>query len=675
MNDKAINSRAKLPMSKSSHDRKSKIEYWQDIPWKRAEKVVFSLQRRIYQASQRGDVKAIRRLQKLLLRSFFAKAIAVRRVTQDNQGKKTAGIDGIKSLTPKQRLELVYSLNPLTGKAKSVRRVWIPKPGKDEKRPLGIPTMEDRARQCLVKLALEPEWEARFEPNSYGFRPGRSCHDAIEAIFNALRCKTAYVLDADIAKCFDRINHKVLLEKLNTFPAMRRQIKTWLKSEIKDGKELFPSKEGTPQGGVISPLLANIALHGLETMIENWIMTKKIKDLSGTTLSKSNKKKSISIIRYADDFIIIHKDLDIIREATENTKAWLSQLGLELKPEKTRVCHTLKMHDKEKPGFNFLGFNIRQYKTGKHHANKTPKGDRKLYTLHIKPSKESYLRHYRDISQIIERYISAKQRNLINKLNPIIRGWSNYYKYSVCSKIFQKIDSLIFWKLKKWADKRHPKKNWKYKKPKYWKTIGGDNWVFSDGKYRLHKHKKNYDESQTKTRKKGNKRQGEKFIKVKNTYSPYNGDTVYWSSRLGKHPDMPTSKAKLLKWQKGKCPHCGLNFKHEDVMEIDHITPRKAGGGSSYKNLQLLHRHCHDEKTREDLKLIAEYQNRKELEKQHNKSIKWFNDLFSQEKWKWINDTPVLISACDKSHVSEEPYEVKVSRTVLKTSGSGDRFA
>ena len=290
-------------MSKSTHDRKSKIEYWHQIPWKRAEKVVFSLQRRIYQASQRGDIKAIRRLQKLLLNGFFAKAIAVRRVTQDNQGKKTAGIDGIKSLTPKQRLELVYTLKPLTGQAKSVRRVWIPKPGKDEKRPLGIPTMEDRARQCLVKLALEPEWEARFEPNSYGFRPGRSCHDAIEVIFSTIRLKTAYVLDADIAKCFDRINHNVLLNKLNTFPAMRRQVKAWLTSEIKDGKQLFPSTEGTPQGGVISPLLANIALHGLESLLKDWIMTKKIISLSGRSIGGINKRTSISIIRYADDFI------------------------------------------------------------------------------------------------------------------------------------------------------------------------------------------------------------------------------------------------------------------------------------------------------------------------------------------------------------------------------------
>ena len=661
-------------MSKSSHDRKSKIEYWQDIPWKRAEKVVFSLQRRIYQASQRGDVKAIRRLQKLLLRSFFAKAIAVRRVTQDNQGKKTAGIDGIKSLTPKQRLELVYTLKPLTGKAKSVRRVWIPKPGKNEKRPLGIPVMEDRARQCLVKLALEPEWEARFEPNSYGFRPGRSCHDAIVQIQNCLKQKTAYVLDADIAKCFDRINHKVLIEKLNTFPAMRRQIKAWLTSEIKDGFELFPSSEGTPQGGVISPLLANIALHGLENHLKTWIKGKTIRHPTGKVMSKIQKGESLGVIRYADDFVIIHKDIEIIKEATEITKTWLKELGLELKPEKTRVCHTIYRHEKEKPGFNFLGFNIRQYKTGKHHANKTPTGKVKPYTLNIKPTKEKCLKHYKEISQIINRHKAAPQRALISKLNPIIRGWSNYYKYSVCSKTFKKIDYLLFWKLKKWADKRHPKKSWKFKKPKYWKTIGGDNWVFSDGNSRLIKHKKNYDEPEIINRKKGRK-QKEYFIKVQNKRSPYDGDTVYWSSRLGKHPNMPTSKAKMLKWQDGKCPHCGLSFKYEDVMEIDHIIPRKAGGNSSYKNLQLLHRHCHDEKTKDDLKLIAEYQNRKELEKQYNKSIKWFNNLFSQEKWEWINDIPVLTSVRDKNHVSEEPCEAKISCTVLKTSGSGDRFA
>src|SRR4028118_133308 len=243
---------------------------WRDIPWKKLEKCVFKLQKRIYRAASRGDVKTVRKLQKTLMRSWSAKCLAVRRVTQDNQGKKTAGVDGIKSLSPVQRLALVKRLK-ISRKASPLRRVWIPKPGTDEKRGLGIPTTHDRALQALVKLALEPEWEARFEPNSYGFRPGRSCHDAIGAIFNAVSQKSKYVLDADIAKCFDRINHKALLEKLNTFPTIRRQVRAWLQAGVMDGKELFPTREGTPQGGVISPLLSNIALHGMEYRIKEYV--------------------------------------------------------------------------------------------------------------------------------------------------------------------------------------------------------------------------------------------------------------------------------------------------------------------------------------------------------------------------------------------------------------------
>ncbi|MDF0555273.1 reverse transcriptase N-terminal domain-containing protein, partial [Kamptonema sp. UHCC 0994] len=194
---------------------------WKDLNWRKLERVTFKLQKRIFQASLRGDVKAVRKLQKTLIRSWSAKCIAVRRVTQDKQGKNTAGVDGVKSLSPIQRVKLVKRLR-ITGKAKPTRRVMIPKPGSDEKRPLGIPTIEDRALQALVKLALEPEWEAKFEPNSYGFRPGRSCHDAIAAIFNNIRYKAKYVLDADIAKCFDRIDHKALLAKIHTYPTLSR---------------------------------------------------------------------------------------------------------------------------------------------------------------------------------------------------------------------------------------------------------------------------------------------------------------------------------------------------------------------------------------------------------------------------------------------------------------------
>ncbi len=193
------------------------MDEWRTIPWRTLERAVCKLQTRIYRATQRGNVPAVRRLQRLLVQSRAAKLLAVRRVTQDNRGKRTAGVDGVKALTPPQRLRLAHAIR-LPTKARPVRRVWIPKPGTNEQRPLGIPTMADRASQALLKLALEPEWEAKFEPNSYGFRPGRSAHDAIEAIHNALRWKAKYVLDADIAKCFDRINQEALLRKLNTTP-------------------------------------------------------------------------------------------------------------------------------------------------------------------------------------------------------------------------------------------------------------------------------------------------------------------------------------------------------------------------------------------------------------------------------------------------------------------------
>ena len=305
---------------------------WKDLNWRQLEKVTFKLQKRIFQASERGDVKAVRKLQKTLIKSWSAKCIAVRRVTQDNQGKNTAGVDGVKTLTPKHRINLVGKLK-LTGKAKPTRRVNIPKPGTTETRPLGIPTINDRALQALVKLALEPEWEAKFEPNSYGFRPGRSCHDAIGAIYLSIRQKAKYVLDADIAKCFDRIDHKALLSKIHTYPTLNRQLKTWLKAGYCVGNELFPTNEGTPQGGVISPLLANIALHGMEERVKQYAET-----LKG---QKAINRSALNLIRYADDFVIIHEDLNVVKKCQEIIAEWLSDMGLELKPSKTKLTHTL----------------------------------------------------------------------------------------------------------------------------------------------------------------------------------------------------------------------------------------------------------------------------------------------------------------------------------------------
>lgn len=488
----------------------------------------------------------------------------------------------MKSVTPKQRLELVSELK-IGKKVKPTRRVWIPKPGTEEKRPLGIPTMYDRALQALVKLALEPEWEAKFEPNSYGFRPARSPHDAIEAIFIGINQKPKFVLDADIAKCFDRIDHKTLLIKLNTSPTFRRQIRGWLKAGVMDGKQMFPTSEGTPQGGVISPLLANIALHGMEERIKQYAETLDIKNSKGHQIGKRDKRNCLSLIRYADDFVILHEDITVVQRCQQIIAEWLKDMGLELKPSKTRLTHTLNECGEEKPGFDFLGFNIRQYQVGKYDSKQ---GFKTLIT----PSKKKLKIHYDRIASIIDDHKAAPQAALIRRLNPVIIGWSNYYSTVISKESFSQLDHLMYQKLKAWAESRHPNKSKERIVNKYWQTRGGNNWVFAtrlEGKnpLRLQSH------AETPI---------VRHVKVKGDASPFDGNLIYWSSRMGTHPETTKRVATLLKKQKGKCTHCGLYFREEDVLEIDHIIPKVQGGKDEYKNLQILHRHCHDTKTATD---------------------------------------------------------------------------
>jgi len=548
-------------------DAEHPIEDWTQIPWRKLERKVYRLQKRIYQASLRGNDQAVHNLQRLLMKSKAARTLAVRRVTQENQGKRTAGVDGVKSIKPAQRLALAHHLRHHQRiKPLPTRRVWIPKPGKAEKRPLGIPTMLDRAHQCLTKLALEPEWEARFEADSYGFRPGRSAQDAIQAIFIYICKQPKYVLDADIANCFNQINHEALLHKLQTFPAMRRAIKAWLKAGVLEEKMFEPTPAGTPQGGPLSPLLANVALHGMVQAIQQGY----------------KGKDRPRLVRYADDLVVLYRTREGIEQARSRLESWLKDMGLEMKPSKTRVAHTLEVLETEPPGFDFLGFEIRQYPVGKHHSG-TLHGRRLGFKTLIRPSKEAIKRHREALRAVVLAGTGLSQAALIGQLNPKIRGWSRYYRSVAAKKTLNDCDYHLFPLLLRWAKRRHTRKSASWIRTRYWRTMGQDHWRFatSDGLYLS-------DHAATAI---------QRHVKVKGTVSPFDGNLLYWAKRLQQsHPLTKSKLGALLHKQQGKCRWCELYFTESDLIEIDHITPRCEGGTDALSNLFALHRHCHDQR-------------------------------------------------------------------------------
>lgn len=458
-------------------------------------------------------------------------------------------------------------------KARPSRRVWIPKPGRpSERRPLGIPTITDRAKQTLVKMTLEPEWEAKFRPNTYGFRPGRSCHDAIEAIFSTLKRKTAYCLDADISGCFDNINHNALLKKLNTTPTITKVIKGWLKAGIMEGGMFQPTKSGTIQGGTISPLLANIALHGLEEHIKTALTSELFshkKEKLGQT-SHRDAQSALNVTVYADDFVILHESEEIIFKAKTLTEEWLKTIGLELRSSKTRISHTLNSCKGRKPGFDFLGFVIRQYPV---------KCSKKGYKLLIKPSHKSIKQYKLAIKQKIRKMRGAPQEGLIKELNPIIKGWSRYYTSVVSSRIFRSLDNAMNRKLWKWALYRHNNKGKCWIKRKYFKKYDNDNWRFmTNNNVILTRHSDNAIKRHT---------------KVKGSKSPYDGDWVYWGSRISKVPGKSFQVIRMMKRQQGRCGYCNLWFRFDDFVHIHHQDRNR--GNNNSKNLLLLHKHCHDQ--------------------------------------------------------------------------------
>jgi len=572
---------------------------WKDFDWRKAEKKTYKLQKRIYKASKSGDIRKVRKLQKTLLRSWSNRMLSVRKVTQDNKGKKTAGVDGIKSLSPKRRITLARSLK-IKGKADPTKRVYIPKP-KVEERPLGIPTMKDRALQALVKSVVEPEWEAKFEPNSYGFRSGRSCHDAVSQIKKCIQHKAKYVLDADIAKCFDRINQEKLLQKIGVSGQLRRQIKAWLKSGVMDRGTHKKTEQGTPQGGVISPLLANIALHGMENDLMSYVLKIPVK-LEGQENSKRRRISGTSFIRYADNFIIIHHDRDFLKYCKTFINTWLNDIGLELKPSKTRMTHTFQseLSDDGKAGFDFLGFYIQQHKAGKYRSSRNSHKQIHGFNTLIIPTKDNQKQHQERLEETIRRSQTEPQIGLIVKINPIIRGWANYYQHSDIKtvRISSKQDYLTYLKLRRWAKRRCQNKTSR-EYAKYWfkrkyTKLNGEKSTrieFACGdKENEPKQAFHADVECSST----------KYVKIKGGKSPYDGDILYWSRKLGRHPEIYNREAKLLKSKKGKCNECGLHFFSVENWEIDHVLPKSLGRNDTYDNLQFLHSHCHDKKTRTD---------------------------------------------------------------------------
>jgi RNA-directed DNA polymerase len=423
---------------------------WRQIDWRRAEREVRRLRQRIFTASRAGDLSRVRRLQTLMLRSRSNALVSVRRVTERNAGRLTAGVDGEVVLTPEAKAELALRVQDAHEpfKALPVRRVFIPKPG-GKKRPLGIPVITDRVHQARVLNALEPEWEARFEPKSYGFRPGRGCHDAIEAVFQAAKGKSPrrlWALDADLAGAFDRIGHDHILHQVGSFPA-RGMIRAWLKAGVIENGRLSRTEDGTPQGGIVSPLLLNIALHGMEKA-------------AGARYGADQHatKGSAILIRYADDFVAHCHTRQQALEVKARLAAWLAPRGLAFNEDKTKVVSLSE-------GYDFLGFNVRRYR----------------HKLLIKPSTTALRRIRRRLRDELRSLRGSNAQAVIRRLNPIIRGWAAYYRTQVSAVAFGKLDHYLWRLTLKWATRSHANKPTDWIVRRYFGAFNKarhDRWVF-----------------------------------------------------------------------------------------------------------------------------------------------------------------------------------------------------
>jgi RNA-directed DNA polymerase len=549
---------------------------WDAVRWRRVQDEVRRLRERIFKATRDGDLARVRNLQKLMLRSLANLLASVRRVTEINAGRATAGIDGQVVLTSPGRTELVAQLRGQPGcwHARPVKRAHIPK-ADGRRRPLGIPVIVDRVQQARVVNALEPEWEARFEPRSYGFRPGRGCHDAIEAIFNTACGKNAkrlWVLDADLKAAFDQIDHGHILDQIGTFPG-REPIRQWLSAGVVEAGTLAPTERGTPQGGVISPLLLNVALHGMEHAAGARYLT----DRDGNPVASD--RRAPVLVRYADDFLVLCHRKDQAEKVKAQLSQWLAPRGLSFNEDKTRIAHLGE-------GCDFLGFNIRRHRNGK---------------LIIKPSKAAIKRLRKRLADHMRSLRGANAAAVIARLGPLARGWACYYRTTVSSKVFKALDNYV-WKLTyRWAIRSHRNKPKTWVAGRYYgafDTDRDDRWVFGDRDSGAYLRKFSWTPIV-------------RHQLVKGAASPDDPSlAAYWANRRRKRkpPPLDHPTRRLLQAQGGLCPECGdylLHADHEpqspDEWAQWFTTVGKAlrkqaltlHGGNRGDQHHLMHTYCH----------------------------------------------------------------------------------
>lgn len=537
---------------------------WSDIDWAQCTRNVRRLQIRIVKATQEDRWNKVKALQRLLTGSFSGKALAVKRVTE-NEGKRTSGVDKQLWSTPETKSRAVQNLNRRGYKPLPLKRVYIPK-SRTKMRPLGIPTMKDRAMQALYLLALEPIAETTADRNSYGFRPERATQDANEKCFNVLSRKASakWILEGDIRGCFDNINHKWLIDNI---PMDRKILQKWLKAGYIHQRILYPTEAGTPQGGIISPTLANMTLDGLET-----------------ELKKFRAQDKVHMVRYADDFIITGSSKELLENEVKTlVEKFLSARGLEFSPEKTSITHINE-------GFDFLGVSIRKY-------------DGKLL---IKPSKKNVKAFLDKVRNIIKENRGAKQINLITRLNPIIRGWANYHRSVVASKTFNRVDKEIWQSLWQWAKRRHPKKSSQWIKDKYFKTFGNRRWIFAvaDEK-RFYPDGKPFRVSLFRASNVPIRR----HIRIRAEANPFDPkfETYFEERSTSKMRANLRGKKRLLGlWlhQGGLCPVCYQKITGDMQWALHYINPKIAGGSDNVSNLILTHLSCHRKVHSQSLEVV-----------------------------------------------------------------------